>query len=720
MSTYTQKDSLIAVSVDGLQEDEVLLQGLTGVEGLSRLFTFHLDLLSQEDSIDFTKVLGKKVVVTIATAKPNTPRYINGYVSRFAQSGFDATFYHYQMEVVPWFWFLTRQTDCRIFQAKSVPEIVTEIFDQQKDKSHTADYKMNVNAGDYDELEYCVQYRETTFNFVSRLLEHEGIFYYFEHTQDGHTLVVCDNSASLPACPVSPTVPYDPSAGTIFGSGEHISDIHAKREFRTGQYTSTDYNFETPSTNLKATEQTVIKVGGNDPYEIFDYPGVHTTLDQGQDTSKTRMEEHEAAHHIIVGSGRVRDFAPGKTFTLGTHYRSDMNSSYLITEVRHSASEGGIYFSNSGADENSSIQFQCIPASIPYRPPRVTPKPFVQGPQPALVVGKANEEIWVDSYGRVIVQFYWDRYGQQNENSSCWIRVSQPWAGGNWGAMWIPRIGQEVLVSFLEGDPDRPVITGRVYNANQMPPYTLPDYQTRSTFMSRSSKGGGASNYNELRFEDLKGQEQIFVNAEMDMDLRVEKDSREFIGANRHLIVTTNQVEQIQTDKHVHVEGSHYEKIDTNMSLNVGGNQMESVTGNKSLNVTGDQKESVTGNVSLSVTGNQSESVTGNVSLSVTGGKMDSITMGYMMSALSIHLSAETGIVIECPVGITLSSGANSIDIGPAGVFVTGTPFVFLNSGSSPASTSDPSSGSPDSPDSPTAPNDPDTADDGSKGTKLN
>jgi len=701
MSTYTQKNSLIAVSVDGLQDDEVLLQGLAGVEGLSRLFTFHLELLSQEDSIDFTKVLGKKTVITIATAKPNTPRYINGYVSRFAQSGFDATFYHYQMEVVPWFWFLTRQTDCRIFQAKSVPEIVTEIFDQQKDKSHKADYKMNVNAGDYDKLEYCVQYRETTFNFVSRLLEHEGIFYYFEHTKDGHTLVVCDNSASLPACPVTPTVPYDPIAGTSFGSGEHISDIHAKREFRTGQYTSTDYNFETPSTNLKATEQTVIKVGGNDPYEIFDYPGVHTTLDQGQDTSKTRMEEHEAAHHILVGSGRVRDFAPGKTFTLSTHYRGDMNSSYLITEVRHSASEGGIYFSNNAADENSSIQFQCIPASIPYRPPRVTPKPFVQGPQPALVVGKQNEEIWVDKYGRVIVQFYWDRYGQNNENSSCWIRVSQSWAGGNWGAMWIPRIGQEVLVSFLEGDPDRPVITGRVYNANQMPPYTLPDYQTRSTFKSRSSKGGGAANYNELRFEDLKGQEQIFMNAEMDMDLRVEKDSREFIGANRHLIVTTNQVEQIQTDKHLHVQGKHFEKVDSDMSLNVGGNQMESVTGNKSLSVTGDQKESVTGNVSLSV----------------TGGKMDSITMGYMMSALSIHLSAQTGIVIECPVGITLSSGANSIDIGPAGVFVTGTPFVYLNSGSSPASTSDPSSGSPDSP---TAPNDPDTADDGSKGTKLN
>ncbi len=255
-------------------------------------------------------------------------------------------------------------------------------------------------------------------------------------------------------------------------------------------------------------------------------------------------------------------------------------------------------------------------------------------------------------------------------------------------------------MSFLEGDPDRPVITGRVYNADQMPPYTLPDNQTRSTFMSRSSKGGGSSNYNELRFEDLKGQEQIFMNAEKDMDLRVENDSREFIGANRHLIVTTNQQEQVQADKHLHVQGSHFEKIDTNMSLQVGGNQMESVTGNKSL----------------SVTGNQSESVTGNVSLSVTGGKNDSITMGYAMTAMSIHLTGQSGIVIECPAGITLKAGGSSVDVSPGGVFITGTPMAFINSGSMPAMTSDPSSGSPDSPQDP---KDPDTADDGSKGTKL-
>jgi type VI secretion system secreted protein VgrG len=702
MTTFTQKERLISLSVDGLGEDDVLLQSFTGVEGLSRLYTFHLELLSQKESIDFSKVLGKKAVITLATAKPSTPRYMHGYVSRFAQSGFDPNFYHYHVEIVPWLWFLTRQADCRIFQQKSVPQIVSAIFDQQKDKSHKPDYKMNVNAGDYETLEYCVQYRETSFNFVSRLLEQEGMFYYFEHTKDSHTLVVADNSSSLPPCPVSSSVVYDPIAVPAQGGAEIISELHARREFKTGQYTSTDYNFETPSTNLQAQEQTVVKVGGNDPYEIFDYPGLHTTIDEGKDTSKIRMEEHEAAHHVIVGSGRVRDFMPGRTFTLSKHYRSDMNTSYLITEVRHSASEGGCYYSDqNAADENSSIQFHCIPKSVPYRPARVTPKPFVQGPQPALVVGKSGEEIWVDKYGRVVVQFYWDRLGQKNENSSCWIRVSQPWAGSNWGAIWIPRIGQEVLVSFLEGDPDRPIITGRVYNAEQMPPYTLPDYQTRSTFKSRSSKGGGSSNYNELRFEDLKGQEQIFMNAEKDMDLRVENDSREYIGANRHLIVSANQQEKVNADKHLQVVGSHFEKIGSNMSLQVTGSQMESVTGNKSL----------------SVTGNQSESVTGNVSLSVTQGKSESITMGYAMKAMSIHLSAEVGIVIECPLGITLSSGANSIDIGPAGVFITGTPFAFINSGSSPSSTNDPSGASPDSPQDP---KDPDTADDGSKGTKLN
>ena len=694
-ASYSQDNRLLILDTP-LGKDVLLLQELTGEEGISRLFTYELNLLAHEnDSVVFSDIVGQKV--SISLSRPDgSSRHISGYVSRFTQGATDdRMFTHYHAQVVPWLWFLTRQADCRIFQNLAVPDIINQVFNLFDFK----DFRLSLK-NTYPQLEYCVQYRETSFNFVSRLMEEFGIFYYFDHSTEGkHTMVLADQSNTLPACPSSP-ISYDTEVGGIYDP-EAISDWHVGQEVRTGKYTVTDYNFTTPSTSLLANDPTVVTLSASQPLELFDYPGLHTTKDQGDTVAKTRMQEEEAGYMVVQAASNCRAVMSGYAFVLKNHYRGDQNTNYVVTQVRHYATAGQTYTTaGTSGGEVYSNHLTCIPASVTYRPPRVTPKPFVQGPQPALVVGKAGEEIWVDKYGRVIVQFYWDRLGKQNENSSCWIRASQPWAGGNWGAMWIPRIGQEVLVSFLEGDPDRPVITGRVYNANQMPPYTLPDYQTRSTFMSRSSKGGGASNYNELRFEDLKGQEQIFMNAEMDMDLRVEKDSREFIGANRHLIVTTNQVEQIQTDKHLHVQGNHFEKVDSNMSLQVGGNQMESVTGNKSLNVTGDQKESVTGNVSLSV----------------TGGKMDSITMGYMMSALSIHLSAQTGIVIECPVGITLSSGANSIDIGPAGVFVTGTPFVYLNSGSSPASTSDPSSGSPDSP---TAPNDPDTADDGSKGTKL-
>jgi type VI secretion system secreted protein VgrG len=712
---YTQDHRLIAVDTP-LGKDVLLLQEITGYEAISRLFSYELSLLAHDnDSISFKNIVGQKVSITFRLPD-GTPRYISGYVSRFTQGETDErTFTHYHAEVVPWLWFLTRQADCRIFQNLAVPDIISQVFNLFPFK----DFRLSLQNS-YPQLEYCVQYRETSFNFVSRLMEEYGIFYYFDHsTQGKHTMVLADQSSTLPACPNSP-ISYGLQVGGL-EDPEVLDNWDVGQELRTGKYSVTDYNFTTPSTSLLSNDPTIIDLSASQGLELFDYPGLHTTKDQGDTVAKLRMQEEEAGYMLISATGNCRGAMSGYSFELKNHNRSDQNTNYVITEVRHYASAGDTYTTaGTPRDETYSNHLTCIPASVVYRPPRVTPKPFVQGPQPALVVGKAGEEIWVDKYGRVIVQFYWDRLGQQNENSSCWVRVSQPWAGANWGAMWIPRIGQEVLVSFLEGDPDRPIITGRVYNADQMPPYTLPDYQTRSTFQSRSSKGGGSSDYNELRFEDLKGQEQIFMNAQKDMDLRVENDSREYIGANRHLIVTTNQQELINTDKHLHVKGNHFEKVEGNMSLQVVGNQMESVAGNKSLNVTGDQKESVTGNVSLSVTGNQNESVTGSVSLSVTQGKMDSITMGYAMSAMSIHLSADTGIVIECPLGITLSAGPNSVDVSPAGVFITGTPFAFINSGSSPASTSDPSAGSPDSPDSPTDPQDPDTADDGSKGTKLN
>jgi len=711
---FTQDNRLIAIDTP-LGDDVLLLQGFTGHEGISRLFRFNLDLLSDNNSISFDDIVGQNVTISV-TLSDQTLRYFNGFVSRFAQSGSDARFTHYQMEVVPWLWFLTRNANCRIFQNMSYPDIVQQVFSD----AGFSDFKSSL-TGSYDPQEYCVQYRESDFNFVSRLMEHVGIFYFFEHENGKHTLVLADSTSAYQPCPGQSSAQFD-QAGGGRDADDVVTGWNMEQELRTGKYSVTDYNFQTPSTSLLSSEPTVVEVDGNTNYEMYDYPGIHLTQSDGAAVAKLRMQEEEATHMVMSGSSTCRVFTSGYQFDLEDHYRDDMNASYLLTEVQHVASEGGSYnMTGGGAGESYSNHFTCIPADVPFRPPRVTHKPFVQGPQPALVVGKAGEEIWVDNYGRVIVQFYWDRLGNNDENSSCWVRVSQPWAGGNWGAMWIPRIGQEVIVSFLEGDPDRPIITGRVYNAEEMPPYPLPDNQTVSTFKSRSSKGGGSSNFNELRFEDKMGSEQIFMNAEKEMDLRVETNSREFIGASRHLIVTNDQIEQVQGDKHIHVEGKLFEQIDSDSSLQITGKQMENTNGDQSIGVGGDQKVQVTGNASLQVGQNQKEQVGGDVSLTVTGNRQEQVGQNYNVSAtMAINLTGGTSVVITGgPEGVCLNGPGGFISIGPAGVTIQGT-MVLINSGGAAITGTSPSPASPDSPDAPTAPKDPDVADDGTKFGKLN
>lgn len=711
---FTQDNRLIAIDTP-LGDDVLLLQGFTGHEGISRLFRFNLDLLSDNNSISFDDIVGQNVTISV-TLSDQTLRYFNGFVSRFAQSGSDARFTHYQMEVVPWLWFLTRNANCRIFQNMSYPDIVQQVFSD----AGFSDFKSSL-TGSYDPQEYCVQYRESDFNFVSRLMEHVGIFYFFEHENGKHTLVLADSTSAYQPCPGQSSAQFD-QAGGGRDADDVVTGWNMEQELRTGKYSVTDYNFQTPSTSLLSSEPTVVEVDGNTNYEMYDYPGIHLTQSDGAAVAKLRMQEEEATHMVMSGSSTCRVFTSGYQFDLEDHYRDDMNASYLLTEVQHVASEGGSYnMTGGGAGESYSNHFTCIPADVPFRPPRVTHKPFVQGPQPALVVGKAGEEIWVDNYGRVIVQFYWDRLGNNDENSSCWVRVSQPWAGGNWGAMWIPRIGQEVIVSFLEGDPDRPIITGRVYNAEEMPPYPLPDNQTVSTFKSRSSKGGGSSNFNELRFEDKMGSEQIFMNAEKEMDLRVETNSREFIGASRHLIVTNDQIEQVQGDKHIHVEGKLFEQIDSDSSLQITGKQMENTNGDQSIGVGGDQKVQVTGNASLQVGQNQKEQVGGDVSLRVTGNRQEQVGQNYNVSAtMAINLTGGTSVVITGgPEGVCLNGPGGFISIGPAGVTIQGT-MVLINSGGAAITGTSPSPASPDSPDAPTAPKDPDVADDGTKFGKLN
>jgi type VI secretion system secreted protein VgrG len=674
VADYTQENRIIQMD-SPLGKDVLLLLDVTGTESISRPFQFHVEMISTNSAIDYSKIIGKKVTITVVLSA-GQKRYINGYVSSFSQTHTDDRFTHYEADIVPWLWFLSRTADCRIFQNKTAPEIVKQIFQDLGFR----DFKDSLQ-GDYQPLVYCVQYRESDLNFVSRLMEQFGIFYFFEHEQSKHTLVMGDSSTVHKPCPGQPKARMDFNPGANLRE-DVVSLWQMEQEFRPGKYALTDYNFETSTTKLLVQEETLFKVGGNEHYEIYDYPGEYTKKAVGESITKIRMQEEEAEHLKAVGTSSCRAFSAGYRFELSGHNRSDLNAAYLLTEIHHSATVGESYStSDAAAEELYSNRFTCIPYSVLFRPQRLTPKPIVQGPQTAVVVGPSGEEIYPDKYGRVKVQFFWDRLGKKDENSSCWVRVSQPWAGKNWGAINIPRIGQEVIVEFLEGDPDRPIITGRVYNDDQMPPYTLPDNMTRTTFLTRSTKNGGSSNFNELRFEDKKGDEQIFMNAERDMDLRVEHDSREFVGNDRSLIVKNDQKEK------------------------VGGEQ--------DIQIANDQNESVGGDASLNVTGNQNVQVGQTMSLQVGQNLQEKSGQNYAHEAgMEIHLKAGMNVVIEAGLELTIMASGNFINIGPAGVAISGT-LVLINSGGAAGS------GSPSSPTSPKAPKDPDTADDGSKGTKM-
>ena len=672
---YTQDERVIAIETP-LGKDVLLLLSFSAHEAVSRPFRISAEFLSENPSLDFTKIIGQKVSISQKLADGGK-RYFSGHVSRFSQTGVDHRFTHYHAEIVPWLWFLTRRADCRIFQNMTIPDIVTKVF---KDRGF-GDFR-NALQGDFEQREYCVQYRETDFNFVSRLMEQYGIFYFFEHEKDKHTLVMGNATSVHKPCPSQSKIRLDFNLGVYSKEEDLLGNWNTEQDLRPGKYALTDYNFETPSTSLMSNEESIFKVGGNDKYEIYDYPGEYPKKGEGSNRTKIRMQEEEALHLIGAGSGNCRTFIPGYRFDLSGHARSDQNQTYLLTEVQHTASVGASYSGTEGqSEEFYSNNFRCIPYSVLYRPQRLTPRPFVQGPQTAVVTGKSGEEIWTDKYGRVKVQFFWDREGKKDEKSSCWVRVSQPWAGKNWGSINIPRIGQEVIVDFLEGDPDRPLITGRVYNDEQMPPYKLADNQTRTTFMSRSTKGGGSSNYNELRFEDKKGDEQIFMNAEKDMDLRVENDSREFVGKDRSLIVQ--------------------------------GDQKEKVQGEQDIQIAKDQNESVGGDASLNVTGNQNVQVGQNMSLQVGQNLQEKSGQNYAHEAgMEIHLKAGMNVVIEAGLELTIKASGGFINIGPAGVAIKGT-LVLINSGGAAGA------GSPSSPTNPKAPKDPDTADDGSKGNKM-
>jgi type VI secretion system secreted protein VgrG len=611
-------------------DEKFLLRSFSGKEAISQLFAFDLELLSEDRHVRFDDLIGQKLAFSIQLADGETERYFHGYVSSFAQLPDEGRLARYLAKIVPWPWFLTKSADCRIHQNKSVPEIVTDTFQRMG----FSDYKLNLR-GEYGKWEYCVQYRETAFQFISRLLEQEGIHYFFQHEKDRHIMVLADSKDSNRPCPVTSRVDYQDASHTSRRMDEdEVTDWQVHEEIRSGKYAMTDYNFETPSRDLSANINSVIQQGGNQQLEQFDYPGEYETHDDAQAWIRLRIEEEETSHRIINGESFCRTFVSGYRFDLKRHPRADQNDAYLLTSVSHMASAPTAH-SASGTEEPAhySNTFTAIPYSVPFRPPRVTRRPWVQGCQTAVVVGPPGEEIYVDKHGRIKVQFHWDRVGRRDEGSSCWIRVSQPWAGKGFGGVWIPRIGQEVIISFLEGDPDRPIITGRVYNAEQMPPWDLPANKTQSGFRS-STVGGGADNHNAIRFEDKQGQEELYIHAEKDWNNRINHDNAIHVGNNESL----------------NVGGSRM--------IAVGGSQVTTVKGSQTIKVGGARSEVIGGAQMRMVKGSQSETIGAAKIVTVGGAEAHKAGSIQMQSGGAIIQTSGAAYVVKSGGTLTITSGA--------------------------------------------------------------
>ncbi|HYS26082.1 MAG TPA: type VI secretion system tip protein TssI/VgrG, partial [Vicinamibacterales bacterium] len=609
-----------------LGEGVLLFHGMRGREELGRISEYHLDLLSDNGEVDVDAILGKNVTIKLALPDDST-RHFNGFVTRFAQGEMHGRYYQYTAVVHPWLWYLTRTADCRIFQEMTVPDILKKVFADHP----VADFKFELTSS-YRKWTYCVQYRETDFNFVSRLMEHEGIYYYVRHTDGHNTLVITDSCSKHTPAAGCEELAFIPPERLVRPELEHIGSWQFSREIQPGVYVHKDYDLERPSVDLK-TQKVLARTYSPSNYEVFDYPGTYVQKPDGEQYAGVRIDEFGTQFEVVDGMTNARGMTVGALFTLDGHPRADQNREHLVIAAHYDL----VFSDYEAAPEGGGTSYQCrfsaMSTQQQFRPRRATPKPFVQGPQTAMVVGPAGDEIYTDQFGRVKVQFHWDRLGKKDENSSCWMRVSHPWAGKGWGAVSTPRIGQEVIVDFLEGDPDQPIVTGRVYNAECQPPFGFPAGAVLSGIKSNTHKGSG---FNELSMDDTAGKERVFVHGQYNMDTVVEHDQ-------------TSTIHNCRTDK-----------VDVDDSETVGGNQTLHVVKNQTVNIDVNRKETVGGTETITITGHRSETVNGGEDVTVNGARSHTVN-GVQTTTISLAEAHTVGAARAHTVG-----GAEAITVGAA------------------------------------------------------
>lgn len=695
---FTQSERFLQVN-STLGKDALLLRRLAATESISSLFSIEVDLLSQEPNIAADTIVGSHLALFIDA--DDTTRNLNGFVKTFTYTGLEKRgLYGYRATLVPWLWFLDKRTNCRAFQNQNVQEILTALFNE----SGFSDFTFSLIES-HPPLEYCVQYQESDFAFISRLLEQEGLFYFFVHEADKHVLHITDNVAGLTYV-TGQTIEH--SSGSR--SKTYIDQWQHHYQYCSGALAQTDYNFENANASLLTQTQASVNLPNNSALEIFEFPGNYLDKQRGAHLARVRMQQEESRFQRIRANGNIPHLEPGKKFKLLSDEATlDDKKEFFVFDVTHYAFEGS--YLDESEDKQTSFyknSFSCIPASVGFRPEARTPRPRIDGVQTAVVVGAAGDEIYTDKYGRIKLQFHWDRYGERNETSSCWVRVATPWSGNKWGTLNIPRVGQEVVVTFVNGDPDQPLVIGSLYNNTHMPPVNLPADKHYAGLKSRTIKGD-ASSFNELSLSDAGDTEQVKLHAQKnyhttvghDLTSSVTNNATYNVGVDKTTTVGGNVTETIQGNETTHVQSNQDASVKGNRSLTVEGTLTENITGNVTTNYDADHSLSVTANQNLtigakqtlsvsadqavSIGANQTIAVTGNTELSATNQSI-TITTDATTSATTINLNGQAKVSISvggsnitvAPQGITLSFGASSVTIDAKGVALAG-PMVTLN-----------------------------------------
>lgn len=605
----------------------LLFWKLDGVEALSHPFELTVTLLGTDPRIERHALLGQPLTVSIPTGSfLSGTRHINGKITRMAvrSEELSGTRYAvYALTIEPDLWPMRRDKNSRIFQGQTAVQIIHRLL---------AEYGVQVEdrlSGSYREWEYCVQYQESSFAFISRLMELEGIYYWFRHEADRHVMVLSDAPEAHGPWPGCEAIPYHVTGSGGVTSAAGVSRWALEDSVTPGMYSLDDYDFRKPNAWLLQARQNPASPRPGQT-EVFEWPGRFVEHAQGEKYARVRQEEWQAAHRQISGEGTTLCLAPGYTFALLNAPHGQDNGRYLTLWVKYRLEENR-YASGEGKTVHH-VEFRVLPAEVTYRPAAATPWPKTYGPQTARVVGPQGESIYTDRYGRIKVKFHWDRESAGDETSSCWVRVSSAWAGQGYGGVQIPRVNDEVVIDFINGDPDRPIVTGRVYNEASMPPWSLPAAATQMGFLSRS-KDGTPDNANALRFEDRAGEEQVWIHAERNMDTEVENDETHLVGNNRSKTIVGNETTQVKKNR--------TETVDQNETITIHQNRSETVDGNETITVHSNRTETVDKNENIRIGQNQSVTVNGNQTLKIDQAKSETITLASM---LNVGLAQNTNI----------------------------------------------------------------------------